>query len=58
VPTFSSGTVPEIGRDESGKITLDPSAMANLEYDHLMTLVAHEVNHPIIALPDPVLVFG
>jgi hypothetical protein len=32
--------------------------MANLEYDHLMTLVAHEVNHPIIALPDPVLVFG
>ncbi len=37
---------------------MDLSAMANLKHGYLMALVAHEVDHPIIALPEPVPVFA
>lgn len=40
------------------RLSIDLSAMANLEYDYLAALVAHEVDYSIIALPDPILVFS
>jgi len=39
-------------------LAIDLSAMADLEHDYLMTFVAHEVDHAIIPLPDPELVFA
>jgi hypothetical protein len=40
------------------RLPIDLAAVANLVYDDLATLVAHEVDHPVIALPDPVFVFA
>jgi hypothetical protein len=40
------------------RLAIDLPAMADLEHDDLAALVAHKVDHPIIALPDPVLVLA
>ena len=40
------------------QLPIDLPAMANLKHDYLAAFIAHEVDHPIIALPDPVLVIA
>jgi hypothetical protein len=38
------------------RLPIDLTAMTNLEHDYLVVVIVHQVDDPIIALPDSVLI--